>query len=121
MQKHFIVLQGGTLKRIPVIEDDIKLSSVEAHKSLDQLKIETPTFDRYVRGVKYKMISHNWDGFADRYAYNWEVIESQYGDNSSLGHKFNVFETMGSAIKDMLKQGFTVTISGVPVDNYVPA
>lgn len=110
MNKYFTVLQDNSLKRILVEEQ--KTTEVLAIKSLEQLKSES-SFDGYVNRVVYKLFTHDWDRFADNYAFNWAVIESEYNDKSSLGTRYTVFETKGSAIQRMLKDGFTIMIDGV--------
>jgi hypothetical protein len=114
MNKYFVVLQDNTLKRILVSEQETK--EVLAVKSLEQLKSES-SFDGYINRVVYKLITHNWDGFSDGFAYNWECIESEFSDQSSLGKKYSVFETKGKAIQRMLADGFSITIDGVEFTN----
>lgn len=107
---NIIVLQDNTIKRILVEEQ--KTNQVLAIKSLEQLQSES-SFSGFVNKKVYKLISHSWDRFADGYAFNWECIESEFKDKSSLGSKYSAFETKGAAIQRMLKDGFTVIIDGI--------
>lgn len=113
MDKYFTVLQDNQLKRVLVKEQTT--TEVIAKKSLEQLKSE---YDfNYIRGKKYKLISHSWDNFSDGYAYNWECIESEFSDNSSLGNKYKPFETKGDAIKALFEKGYSITIDGIEFTN----
>lgn len=110
MNKFFTVLQDNSLKRILVEEQ--QTSEVLAIKTLEQLKSES-SFDGFVNRKVYKLITHSWNEFADGYAFNWECIESEFEDKSSLGKRYSTFETKGKAIQRMLEDGFTVFIDGV--------
>ena len=117
MNKYFTILQDNSLKKILVKEQ--KTDEVLAIKSLEQLKSES-SFDGYVNKKVYKLITHHWDGFIDGYAFNWECIESEFKDKSSLKSRYSTFETKGSAIQRMLKDGFTVLIDGVELKGLKP-
>lgn len=101
------------LKEI-VIESEVSLLEVEilAIKSLEQLQKENNS-KYHVNKVVYKMITHDWDKFSSGYAYNFEVIESEFSDSSSLRKKYNVFETKGEAIKEMKKRGFEIVFNKI--------
>ena len=109
MNKYFTVLQDNTLKRVLVEEQET--NEVLAIKSLEKLQSESSY--PYVNRVVYKLITHSYDKFTEGYAFNWEVVESQYADKSSLRTRYSTFETKGSAIREMLKDGFHVFIDGV--------
>ena len=113
MNKTVIILNKQLqLEKVVIEEYDTSDKEVLATKSLECLK-KAPHSESYSKGIVYKLITHKWDYFTGGWAYNWQVMQCPFTDDSSIGKRYNVFETVGGALDRMRKDGFVVTIDGI--------
>lgn len=108
MHRNFTVLQNGKINVITVAEDDIDHGTITAVKSVDKLNEEA--YKEHVRDIIYRMCIHTWERFSSNYAYNWQIEQSSFSDDSSFGTRYSTYETIGEAIKAMILDGFTIYI-----------
>lgn len=101
------LLKDNKIVNISLQED--KTTEVLATKTREQLLEE---YNKPEVIVKDKIFKLNWVDDTGRGELCFQVIQSEYLDNSGTGNGHGVFRTKGQAIMNMLENGFTVTIDG---------
>ena len=100
-----LVLQNNKLVEVNLKEDD---ATILARKDISKLDKKYAS-----KSVVYKLIKHGIESPSVIGKYNFQVIHSQYNDNSSLGNYYLTFKSKGEAIKKMIDDGFEITINGI--------
>ena len=107
MKKLYLI--DGVLQMLETPQNDsLYQQEFLAIKELDKFSETEKTYA--VKRVVYKAL---WD--SEGYC-NWQVIESQYSDNSSIGSYYKQFDDIAEAILQMQEAGFTVTKNGVIIE-----